>query len=115
MHLVKDDPLYILDLLAVVVQHGLEHFRGHDQTRRILIKLHVSCDHADISKFELEVSILLVAQGLNGRGVDCLGHVSARESDCILCDYRLACGRVSCNEDVLARLESVHCTLLEVI
>jgi hypothetical protein len=37
MNFVKNDPFNVLDLAAVIVEHRLQNFGRHDQTRRVLV------------------------------------------------------------------------------
>ena len=37
MDFVKDDPLDILHVVAVIIQHGLEHFRSHDHATSVSV------------------------------------------------------------------------------
>jgi hypothetical protein len=60
MHLVEDDPFDISDSGRVVVEHLLEDLGRHDQARGIIVQLNVACQHANVSKLELEVTVLLV-------------------------------------------------------
>ena len=115
VHLVKDDPLHILDVVAVVVQHGLEHLRGHNHAASVSIKGHIASKNTHIAEFQLEIAVLLVREGLDRRGIDCLGHVLARQCDRILCHEGLSGGRVRRHEDAVALFEAVDGSFLELV
>ena len=98
MNLVKNNPLEVSDDVTAVVQHGPENLGRHDEAGRLGIDLNVASDEADIAERVLEVSKLLVGQGLDGRRVDGARHVLLRQRDRVLGHDGLAGGRVRRHE-----------------
>lgn len=62
VHFVENDELDVADKVCSFVQHTSQNFCRHDQTIRLRVDLHVSCENADrrSTKRGLKVSVLLV-------------------------------------------------------
>jgi len=68
MHLIKHDKFYIANEISTLVEHTSENFRGHDETVRFGIDLHVTGENPDRGrrKCVFEVAELLIGERLNG-------------------------------------------------
>ena len=62
MDLIENDPLNVLDRLSIVVQHRLKNLGRHNEAGSITVQLDVTSNNTHISKFKLEVSVLLIGQ-----------------------------------------------------
>lgn len=70
MDLIEYDPLDLPNHLAALVNHTPQDFRGHHKTSRIWIDRHISSDQTDITKFRLKLSVFLVRESFDRRGID---------------------------------------------
>mmetsp|Transcript_50732 Transcript_50732/g.82345 ORF Transcript_50732/g.82345 Transcript_50732/m.82345 type:complete len:260 (+) Transcript_50732:216-995(+) len=113
VHLVKDHPCHLPRHIRAPVQHGPQDFCGHDHAGRMWVDGHITCHQAYILELVLKVPVLLVTQGLNGRGVDDPLLVSKSHGDGILCDHRLSGRGVRSHHDRLPALQTSHSRLLE--
>ena len=77
MHLVKHHPLNIAQQRRILVQHRPENLRGHDKARILRSNLDVPGDDTH-PKLLPKVAILLIADGFNGRGINCFAAILLR-------------------------------------
>lgn len=113
VHLVEDDPGDLFGDLGAAVEHAAEDLGGHHETGRVLVLRDVAGDQADVFEDLAELSVLLVAQGLDRRGVDHALLVAESRRDGVLGDCGLACRGVRSHEDAFAVVDAVDGFLLE--
>jgi len=72
VHLVHDDIREVAQQVAVGVEHVAQHLGGHDHDARARVDVRVAGEQADLAVPVLgdELVVLLVAEGLHGRGVE---------------------------------------------
>lgn len=104
MDFIEDNPFDVGDSWWVIVKHLLENLSGHDQAWRVFIKLNISCEHANITELELEVSVLLIRQWFDRRCVDRLSHVSSWQGDRVLGDQGLTSWGMCCHHYAISLL-----------
>ena len=73
VHLVEDDEFHVSNKVCTLVQHTPQNLSGHNQAASFWINLDISRENAYSSsrKGLLEISELLVRQGLDWGGVYC--------------------------------------------
>lgn len=112
---IKDDALYITNDISSTVQHASKNLCGHNQTRGRRIDCVITGDETDIIEFQLEITVLLIGQGLDGRGVDTLCTVLSRQGNGVLCNHCFTGRGVCADVDEFMLMNMIDGTFLEVI
>ena len=92
--LVEYDPAHLPHDLAAAVQHGPQDLCGHDEAGCARIDCDVTGHETNVGELLVELSVLLVAEGLDWGGVDDALLVLERERYGIFRHYSLTGGRV---------------------
>mmetsp|Transcript_8957 Transcript_8957/g.23121 ORF Transcript_8957/g.23121 Transcript_8957/m.23121 type:complete len:409 (-) Transcript_8957:529-1755(-) len=94
VHLVKHYPSHLTANLRSAVEHGPQDLGGHDHARGVWVDRHISRHQADVLELVLQVAVLLITQGLDGRRVDDSLFVPQCHGDCVFRNHGLTCRRV---------------------
>ena len=113
MDLVEDDPGHLAHDFGAAVQHGAQDLGGHDQTAGGGVDGDVARHQADVAELSFEVAVLLVAEGLDGAGVDDALVALEALGDGVLGDDCLAGAGVGGHEHALVALDRGHRQALE--
>src|SRR3989344_3376977 len=107
MHLINDEILHVLHERVAREDHVSVHLRGHDEDARPRVDDHVAGEDANlvIAVQRAEFTVLLVAQGLDGRGVDGNPPLVERLLYGILCDEGLPAASGGAHDDREALLQ----------
>ena len=60
MDFIEDDIFDVLNVIRIIVEHGLKHFGSHDHATGVSVKSDISCQDTNITELEFEVAVLLV-------------------------------------------------------
>lgn len=113
MNFIENDPSHFLENLGASVEHSAENLGGHDEARGIRAERDVAGHQADVLELLAELSVLLVAQRLQWRGVDDSLAVAEGHGNGVLGDGGFAGGGVGRDQDGLVALEAGDGDLLE--
>ena len=113
VNLIVDHPGYFAENVAAAVQHASQNLRRHHQHRRVGVDRDISSHEAHVGELLLQIAVLLVAQRLDGGGVNDALVVAETHGDGVFGDGRLAGRCVGRDEHGLLALQAVDRLALE--
>ena len=115
VHLVKHHVLKVTQRVAAPVQHGAQHLGGHDEAGCGRVQCHVTGEEAGVETSGAEVAVLLVADRLDGAGINRLRFPTGCQRQRVHGGHRFPGAGVGGHKHVMPSLQMHDGLLLETI